>query len=130
MSKDNNRVAALKIASQTKRELTLARAKEALHVMGQSNLPINFESVAKMAGVSKVWLYQQKELSNCIKSYRDKSSIIKRNQDTKALLEQRENEILELMKKLRAKDETIKKLKEQLEKADGEIYKKDKGNWQ
>ena len=129
MSKNNNRVAALKIASQKKRGLALARAKKALQVMEQSDLSINFESVAKMAGVSKVWLYQQNELSQYIKTCRDKSGTIKRNQDTKILLEQKENEHLGLMKKLKEKNEIIKKLKHQLEKAYGEIYKKDKENW-
>ena len=126
--KENHRVVALKAASQAKRALTLARATEALQVMERDNVPINFESVAKMAGVSKTWLYQQLELSKRIKRHRDKTDIIKRNSDTTKLLKRRDQEIVDLKTKLQKKNADIKNLKLQLEKVYGKLYNKDQEN--
>ena len=62
MIKKINSKKTLAVANQTKRIETYARAKAALQAMEQNNLPINFESVAKMAGISKAWLYKQGKL--------------------------------------------------------------------
>jgi hypothetical protein len=43
-------------------EKTMARAKEALGALGCQPQPLNFSYIAKVAGVSRSWLYRQPEL--------------------------------------------------------------------
>lgn len=66
MTESNNQILALKKAAQDKKEDTQLKVTTVLHVMKEKNIPINFESVAKL----KTWLYCQPELKNQIEIMR------------------------------------------------------------
>jgi len=57
MAKQNNQIQALQMAAQTKRQQALNKVKKALVDMEENALPINIGTVAKLAGVSRTWLY-------------------------------------------------------------------------
>lgn len=123
MSKTDKQIQALKKASQDKRVNTQLKVTTVLRVMKEKNLPINFESVAKLAGVSKTWLYRQAELSEEISSSRNKTSKIKRVIDLQSINEKKNAEITTLKNKNKLLKLTIKKLRHQMEVVYGELYK-------
>lgn len=49
-------------AARRRRELTRAKAIRALRELAQAGTPINFEVVARTAGVSRSWLYAQADI--------------------------------------------------------------------
>lgn len=57
-----DRAGLLRQAAQMRHEKTMARAKEALGALGCQSQPLNFSYIAKVAGVSRSWLYRQPEL--------------------------------------------------------------------
>ena len=57
-----DRAASLKAAAARKRELATSRASAALRELDQQGAEITFQSVARRAGVSRQWLYEQPEL--------------------------------------------------------------------
>jgi len=57
-----DRVATLRAAAARKRELATSRARAALRELDQRGAEITFQSVARHAGVSRQWLYEQPEL--------------------------------------------------------------------
>lgn len=123
MSKENNQVLALKQASKAKRNNTLLKVETTLQLMKDNNLSINFESLAKLAGVSKTWIYQQDDLRNEIYKLRNKKGKIERVIDLRSTLSRKD----ELIKKLKYQNNqlkiTMKKLRTQLETVYGELYK-------
>lgn len=126
MTESNNQILALKKASQDKRDDTQLKVTAVLRVMKEKNIPINFESIAKLSGVSKTWLYRQPELKNEIDMLRVKKGKIQRVIDLKSTVEQKDNEILALKTKNKSLQETIKKLRQQLEIVYGELYNQPK----
>lgn len=122
MTESNNQILALKKAAQDKKEDTQLKVTTVLRVMKEKNLPINFESVAKLSGVSKTWLYHQPKFKNEIEVMRVKKGKIQRAIDLKSTVEQKNNEILSLKTKNKTLEETIKKLRQQLEIVYGELY--------
>jgi len=126
MTASNNQILALKKASQAKRDDTQLKVTTVLRVMKEKNIPINFKSVAKLAGVSKTWLYDQPEIKNEIEMLRVKKGTIQRVIDLKSIVEQKDNEILALKTKNKTLQETIKKLRQQLEIVYGELYNQPK----
>ena len=126
MTESNNQILALKKASQAKRDDTQLKVTTVLRVMKEKNIPINFKSVAKLAGVSKTWLYDQPEIKNEIEMLRVKKGKIQRVIDLQSTVEQKDNEILALKTKNKALQETIKKLRQQLEIVYGELYNQSK----
>lgn len=122
MTESNNKILALKKAAQDKRDDTQLKVTTVLRVMKEKNLPINFKSVAKLAGVSKTWLYDQPEIKNQIEILRVKKGKIQRVMDLKSTVEQKDNEILALKTKNKSLQETVKKLRQQLEIVYGELY--------
>ena len=57
-----DRVASLRAAAARKLELATARARTALRELEQRCAEITFQSVARHAGVSRQWLYEQPDL--------------------------------------------------------------------
>ena len=57
-----DRVASLRAAAARKRELATSRARATLRELDQRGADITFQSVARHAGVSRQWLYEQPEL--------------------------------------------------------------------
>lgn len=123
MAKKNNQIRALQAASQKKREDTLDKVNTTIKKMKEEGLPINIGSVAKLAEISRTWLYNNPSLKEEIQSYRQESGKIKRVIDMKSQVGMRENEIAALKIKNRNLKEVIKKLRRQLEIVYGELYK-------
>ena len=57
-----DRSAPLAAAAQRKREQATARARSALRELDQRGESVTFQNVARRAGVSRQWLYQQPNL--------------------------------------------------------------------
>lgn len=57
-----DRGASLRAAAARKRELATSRAQTALRELDQRGAEITFQSVARHAGVSRQWLYEQPDL--------------------------------------------------------------------
>lgn len=123
MSAINKRIQALKKSSQDKRKNTLLKVTTVLRIMREKNLPINFESVAKLAGVSKTWLYRQIELNKEITCARNRVGRIQRVVDMQSILFRKDGNIIKLKEKNNRLKDTIKKLRHQLEIVYGELYK-------
>jgi Family of unknown function (DUF6262) len=65
-----DRVATLRAAAARKHSDAITRTQTALREIRQDGEPITFQSVARRAGVSRQWLYQQPELRNEIERLR------------------------------------------------------------
>lgn len=118
-----NKLDVLNQSAQSKREKTFIKVKSVLKVMKDKSLPINFESVAKLAQVSKTWLYKEPLISTEIRKVRAKGGIIQRTLDYRSVIEKKEEELAKLKIKNKAMQEEIKHLKEQLEIVHGELFK-------
>jgi DNA-binding Lrp family transcriptional regulator len=64
----------LKSTAGKKKEVALKETDEAIKRLVKTEKPINFNTVAEEAGVSKAWLYKETEVSERIKRLREKSS--------------------------------------------------------
>lgn len=111
----------IKAAAQKKREAAFAKAEEAIRKLIKEKKPINFESVAEVAGVTRAWLYKQPELRSRIEMLREQQGTkqqlppqLKASDASKATLL---TEIRNQNKALRAENQ---KLKRELEEAYGQ----------
>jgi hypothetical protein len=64
----------LALAAARKHDATLARAATALRELDRAGGAINFQAVARAAGVSRQWLYQQPDLRREIEQLRTNSA--------------------------------------------------------
>jgi Family of unknown function (DUF6262) len=62
----------LAAAASRKRDHAQTRAQKALRELDQQGRAITFQAVARQAGVSRQWLYQQPELRNEIERLRER----------------------------------------------------------
>lgn len=69
--------------------------------MQDKKLPINFASVAKLAQVSKTWLYQEPMICAEIKRAHNKDDIIQRTLEHQSAIEKMDHEIIQLKTKNR-----------------------------
>jgi hypothetical protein len=51
-------------AAKQRHELTRAKTIRALHELDKASAPVNFQTVAQQAGVSRSWLYTQPDIKN------------------------------------------------------------------
>jgi Family of unknown function (DUF6262) len=58
-------------AAKQRRELTRAKAIQALRELDRTGAPITFQTVAHTAGVSRSWLYSQTDIRTEIERLRD-----------------------------------------------------------
>lgn len=119
----DKRIQVLKEAAKNKGKNALSKVKSALSMMQAKNIPINFNSLAKLAGVSKTWLYSQPELKKEIEAIRGQRTKIHRVIDLQSTVQKKNNDILSLKEKNKKQEEIIKKLRRQLEVVYGELYK-------
>tara|TARA_R110000868_G_scaffold395739_2_gene667608 strand:+ start:1507 stop:1905 length:399 start_codon:yes stop_codon:yes gene_type:complete len=120
---NNNKIMALQNATNAKREKTFLKVKTVLKVMQTKSLPINFESVAKLSGVSKTWLYKELLIAAEIKRLRKKEGTINRMLDYKSMLDKKDDELIELKARNKVLNEQVRRLKDQLEVVHGELYR-------
>lgn len=119
-----SQIDALKNAAKRKRERTLQHVNEALLEMEKNGLPITFSSVAKVAGVSRMWLYNESKICTLISGQKDKSNLIEKALNQKKSIVGKNKEIETLTRRIDAMKEEIRTLKLQLEAAYGELYTK------
>lgn len=120
---NKNNITALITAAKTKREQTFIKVKAVLQVMQAKSLIINFESVAKLAHVSKTWLYKEPLIAAEIKQARKKEGIINRSLNYQSLIEKQAHEIITLKEKNKLLQDQVRQLQAQLENVYGELYK-------
>ena len=122
MTKTN--IQAMNDAAQQKRTDTLQRVLDALKIMEQESIPINFLSVYKFTGVARTWLYKEPTIREIIKNA--KSHTNNRLMQNQALqLKNKDREIDILTKQNQTLRKQIGELKQQLEVAYAIIYKEE-----
>jgi hypothetical protein len=106
-------LAPLAAAAGRKHEAALERAASALRDLDAAGEPVNFQTVARAAGVSRQWLYKQPQLRSEIERLRDASTartprvpVAQRASD--ASLRQRNRGLLEENTRLRAENTRLK----------------------
>lgn len=101
-----SRTTGLQAAAQRKREHALDRARQAVRDLDRDGAEISFQAVARRAGVSRQWLYQQPALREEIERLRDlqhqrPSTIPARKRSSEASLRQRIQTLLDENQRLR-----------------------------
>jgi len=124
MTKQNKQIQALKTAAKNKRQQALEKVKSTLQEMQENNLPINVGTVAKLAGVSRTWIYNNPTLKNKIERFRPKEDKVHRIINLQRSVETRDRKIAHLKHRNQQQKTIIKKLRRQLEVVYGELYKK------
>lgn len=108
---------ALQKAAAKKASAAIERTEKALREMIALNLPINFSSVAKRAGVTTAYLYQKLTLKERIIALRDQQGKHTKVSKSSASDESRQVRIITLkneVKKLRVEIEGLRKVNESL----------------
>jgi hypothetical protein len=119
---------ALAAAARRKSNEALARAHEALRDLDAKGDAINFQAVARAAGVSRQWLYTQHALRAEIERLRDRQMprsperIPTHERATEASLRQRVETLLEENRRLRSQ---LAELREEVALAYGERRDRD-----
>ncbi|HRD70527.1 MAG TPA: DUF6262 family protein [Legionella sp.] len=122
MSNKSPDTAGIKAAAKKKSDETLTKVLDALKIMVEQSISINFNSVSNFTGVTKAWLYKHTEVKDLI----DKARCAKNNllmQDQAVQLSRKNKEIDILTKQNMLLRRKIDELKQQLEVAYATIYK-------
>lgn len=124
MSNKSPDTTGIKKAAKKKREETLNKVLDALKIMQEESLSINFNSVSNFTGVTKAWLYKQPDIKELILKTRGTSNnILMKEQAIQLSLKNKQIDILTKQnKQLRLQ---INELRQQLEVSYAELYKKD-----
>lgn len=124
MSNKSPDTTGIKNAAKKKREETLNKVLDALKIMQEESLSINFNSVSNFTGVTKAWLYKQPDIKELILKTRGTSNnILMKEQAIQLSLKNKQIDILTKQnKQLRLQ---INELRQQLEVSYAELYKKD-----
>lgn len=121
---DKKNIQALNKASQKKRDDTLERVMNALKIMEQEGISINFLLVSKFTGVARSWLYKEPTIKEIIIQTKTPSNNqLMQDQAVKLKATQRQVDILSKQNKLLRQQ--IDELRKQLEVVYAEIYRKD-----
>lgn len=124
MSNKSPDTAGIKAAAKKKSDETLAKVLDALKIMEEQSISINFNSVSNFTGVTKAWLYKQIEVNDLINKARGtKNNLLM--QDQAIQLELKNKEIDILAKQNKHLRQQISELKQQLEVAYAAIYKQE-----
>ncbi len=123
MSNNSPDTTGIKIAAKKKSDETLTKVLDALKIMEEQSITINFNSVSNFTGVTKGWLYKQKDVKDLIDKARGtKNNLLMRDQAVQ--LELKNKEIDTLTKQNNNLRKQISELRQQLEVAYAEIYKR------
>jgi hypothetical protein len=63
-------------AAARRRELTRAKAVQALRELDRAGTPVTFAGVAREAGISRSWLYSQPDISGQIRRLRQETNAV------------------------------------------------------
>ncbi|EEZ93451.1 DUF6262 family protein [Legionella longbeachae] len=126
MSNKSPDTAGIKAAAKKKSDETLTKVIDALKIMENQSISINFNSVSNFTGVTKGWLYKQPAVRELIQQARGvTNNLLMRDQAVQLGLKNKEIDILTKQNKhLR---ELIVELRQQLEVAYAVVYKHDAG---
>jgi hypothetical protein len=64
-------------AAARRHELTRSRAVQALRELDRAGAPVTFASVARAAGISRSWLYTQRDISSQIRRLRQETNAVR-----------------------------------------------------
>jgi hypothetical protein len=105
-----DRATPLAAAAARKHEDALERASGALRDLDAAGRPVNFQAVARAAGVSRQWLYQQPELRAEIEQLRSQqpAGVPSSQRASDASLRQRNRALLDENARLRAENARLK----------------------
>ncbi len=108
----NDRVSPLVAAAARKHDGAMLRASGALRALDRAGAVINFQAVARAAGVSRQWLYQQPDLRREIEQLRDPGGkppgIPAAQRATEASLRQRVRSLLDENQRLRGESAELR----------------------
>ena len=112
--------------AKQKTQLTLEKVDKTIRELSLSEQKINFNSVCSLSGVSKTFLYNNKDIKKRIEELRDKQTSNVMNQRAKYDKTAKSKDIIIMAKDKKIKELEVenKKLKEQLEIIRGKLYEK------
>lgn len=107
-------------------QMALEKVDKAIRELSLTEQKINFNSISQLSGVSKTFLYNNKEIKKRIEELRDKQVSRTMNQRAKYDKTSKSKDIIIMAKdqKIKELEEENKKLKEQLEVLRGKLYEK------
>ncbi len=116
----------LKEYAKHKSEMTLEKVDKAIRELSLTEQKINFNSISQLSGVSKTYLYNNKEVKKRIEELRYKQTSRTMNQRAKydKTAKSKNTIIMAKDKKIKELEDENKKLKEQLEVLRGKLYEK------
>lgn len=124
MSNQSPDTSGIRNAAKKKSEETLNKVLEALKIMEEQSISINFNSVSNFTGITKGWLYKQSYVKDLIQQSKGlKNNVLMKDQAIQ--LKQKNKEIEILTKQNKHLRSQIDELKHQLEIAYAAIYKQD-----
>jgi Family of unknown function (DUF6262) len=110
----------IKAAAQKKRQESLNKTDEAIKVLIKTQKPINFESVAQAAGVTRQWIYREPELRRRIETLREQQSPKKAIPKNQSASDASKDAIIKtLRQRLRKAEDENKELQKRIEVAYG-----------
>lgn len=114
----------LKRHAEEKSKLTLEKVDKAIRELSFNNRKVNFNSISQESGVSKTYLYKNKEVRQRIEELRQQQVSREMNQRAKYDKTSKSKDIIIMAKdkKIREIEAENKKLKEQLEILRGKLY--------
>lgn len=110
--------------AKEKSKIALEKVNKVIREISQTKQKINFNSVSKLSGVSKTFLYKNEDIKKRIEEIRDKQTSKTMNQRVKYGTKTKDIIIMAKDKKIKELQEENKKLKEQLEVLRGKLYEK------
>lgn len=121
---DNTR--GLKEYAKNKSKITLEKVDKAIRKLSLTEQKINFNSVSQLGGVSKTFLYNNKDIKKRIEELREKQTNTTMNQRAKYDKTAKSKDIIIMAKdkKIKEFEENNKKLKKQLQILRGKLYEK------
>lgn len=116
----------LKEYAKNKSKVTLEKVDNAIRELSLTEQKINFNSVSKLGGVSKTFLYNNEDIKKRIEELRDKQTSRTMNQRAKYDKTAKSKDIIIMAKdkKIKELQDENKKIKEQLEVLRGKLYEK------
>lgn len=116
----------LKEYAKNKSKITLEKVDKAIKELSLTEQKINFNSVSEFSGVSKTFLYKNKEIKKRIEELRGKQISKTMNQRAKCDKTSKSKDIIIMAKdkKIKELESENKKFKEQLEVLRGKLYEK------
>jgi len=116
----------LKEYAKNKCKITLEKVDKAIRELSLTEQKINFNSVSKLGGISKTFLYNNEDIKKRIEELRDKQTSRSMNQRAKYDKTAKSKDIIIMAKdkKIKELQDENKILKEQLEIIRGKLYEK------